>query len=147
MTNNRSRLRGADNRLLRGYAPLAGLSALFLVMVLLAPTVAPEQLVGTALANRSRSPAEHRAARSTAGGAAAPGATGAPTGPAGTGRGDRRDPARRRVPGLPGARRPVLAALRDMGRWRQRGRHVPAASPPTASPSPSATPACPTSAR
>ena len=48
MTNNRSRLRGADDRLLRGYAPLAGLSALFLVMVLLAPTVAPEQLVGTA---------------------------------------------------------------------------------------------------
>ena len=36
-------------------------------------------------------------------------------------------PRRRRLPGVPGARRPVLAALRDMGRWRQRGRHLRAA--------------------
>ena len=58
---NRSRLRGADDRLLRGYGPLAGLCTLFLAMVLLAPTVAPEQLV---------------AGGSTGGGSSAPAAPG-----------------------------------------------------------------------
>jgi hypothetical protein len=38
----RSRLRGADDRLLRGYGPLLGIITAFALMALLAPTVAPE---------------------------------------------------------------------------------------------------------
>lgn len=45
MGARRGRLRGADDRLLRGYGPLVAFLAVVILMVTLVPTVAREQTV------------------------------------------------------------------------------------------------------
>jgi hypothetical protein len=84
--------KGSEARLLRGYGPLLGLVVAFLVMALLAPTVAPEQRVGATASSGGSSgsrsttattaPGAGGATASTAAGGAAPGAGGAPAGAA-----------------------------------------------------------------
>ena len=64
--SERVALGGADHRLLRGYGPLAGLAVLFLVMVLLAPTVAPEASISS---GAGRPGTGESVARGTPGGA------------------------------------------------------------------------------
>jgi hypothetical protein len=52
-TKPRAGLGGADDRLLRGYGPTIALVMLFLVMVLVAPSIAPEQVTATNATGRA----------------------------------------------------------------------------------------------
>jgi hypothetical protein len=71
----RNRLPGADHRLARGYAPLLGLLALYVLVVTLTPSIAREQIVSSGAAG----------AKGSSGAVGTPGATGVSTpGAAGT---------------------------------------------------------------
>lgn len=79
-----SGLRPADQRLLRGYGPAVVLAAAFLLMALLAPTIAPEHDVATSgYSNQTGGPAGSGTASATPTGAAAPSAPSGPTGSVG----------------------------------------------------------------